>query len=70
MKEFPVSIRYTASELKVLDRTARACGVSRTELIRGRSLGKIFTTHELADWMERELLKNSDKKARRASRAA
>jgi len=70
MKEFPVSTRYTAEELKQLDRTARAVGLSRAELIRVRSLGKIVTSHELADWAEAELSRQAERKLRRASRAA
>jgi hypothetical protein len=70
MKEFPISTRYTAEELKQLDATARQCNVSRSELIHARSLGKVVTTHELADWAESELAKNATRKARRGSRAA
>lgn len=70
MKVFPVSTRYTAEELKQLDRTARAAKLSRAELIRARSLGRIVTTHELADWAEAELSKNAETKRRRGSRAA
>jgi hypothetical protein len=70
MKEFPVSTRYTAEELKLLDATAKLCGISRAELIHTRSLGKILTTHELADWAESELAKNALRKGRRGSRAA
>ncbi len=70
MKEFPISTRYTAEELKQLDTTAKRCKMSRAELIHARSLGKIVTTHELADWAEAELAKNAARKARRGSRAA
>lgn len=70
MKEFPISTRYTADELKQLDATAKLCGVSRAELIHARSLGKIVTTHELADWAESQLAKSAQRKARRGSRAA
>jgi hypothetical protein len=70
MKEFPVSTRFTAAELKQLDRTAVEAGMSRSELIHARSLGKVVTTHELADWAESELAKNAEAKSRRASRAA
>jgi len=70
MKAFPISTRYTAEELKQLDSTAKLCGISRAELIHSRSLGKILTTHELADWAEAALLKVSSKKARHGSRAA
>jgi hypothetical protein len=70
MKEFPISTRYTAEELKHLDATAKMCGVSRSELIHARSLGKIVTTHELADWVESELAKSAQGKARRGVRAA
>jgi hypothetical protein len=70
MKEFPVSTRFTAAELKQLDRTAVEAGMSRSELIHARSLGKVVTTHELADWAESELAKNAEQKRRRASRAA
>ena len=70
MKEFPISTRYTAGELKQLDQTARQCKMSRAELIHARSLGKIVTTHELADWAEAELAKSATKKNRRGSRAA
>jgi hypothetical protein len=70
MKEFPISTRYTAAELKQLDRTARAVKMSRSELIRARSLGKVVTTHELADWAEAALAKNAERKSRHASRAA
>ena len=59
MKEFPVSTRYTATELKQLDRTAKAVGMSRSELIHARSLGKVVTTHELADWAETALAANA-----------
>ncbi len=44
--------------------------MSRAELIHSRSLGKIVTTHELADWAEAELAKNVARKNRRGSRAA
>jgi len=70
MKEFPISTRYTAEELKQLDAMAKMCGLSRAELIHARSLGKIVSTHELADWAEGALVKTSTRKARRASRAA
>ena len=70
MKDFPVSTRYTAAELRQLDRTARAVKLSRAELIRVRSLGKMVTTHELADWAEAELAQNAEKKHRRVARAA
>jgi hypothetical protein len=70
MKEFPISTRYTAAELKQLDATAKQCKISRAELIHARSLGKIVTTHELADWAEAELAKNASRKARRGARAA
>jgi hypothetical protein len=70
MRHFPISTRYTADELKQLDAKARFCGISRAELIHSRSLGKILTTHELADWAETELVKRLPKTARRASRAA
>lgn len=70
MKEFPVSTRYTAEELKQLDATAKLCNMSRSELIHARSLGKIVTTHELADWAESELAKSGHRKARRGVRAA
>jgi hypothetical protein len=62
--------RFTAAELKQLDRTAVEAGLSRSELIHARSLGKVVTTHELADWAESELAKNAEAKRRRASRAA
>ena len=68
MKAFPVSTRYTAAELKQLDRTAKAANMSRSELIHARSLGKVVTTHELADWAEAELAKNAKK--RHGTRAA
>ena len=61
---------YTADELKQLDQTARQCKMSRAELIHARSLGKIVTTHELADWAEAELARNAARKDRRGSRAA
>ena len=70
MKEFPVSTRFTAAELKQLGRTAVEAGLLRSELIHARSLGKVVTTHELADWAESELAKNAEAKRRRASRAA
>ncbi len=70
MKEFPISTRYTAEELKQLDATAKQCKISRAELIHARSLGKIVTTHELADWAESELANTRFKKGRHASRAA
>lgn len=70
VKDFPISTRYTADELTQLDATAKLCAMSRAQLIHARSLGKIVTTHELSDWAESELLKNSSKKGRRASRAA
>jgi hypothetical protein len=70
MKEFPVSTRYTAAELKQLDRTARSLKMSRAELIHARSLGKVVTTHELADWAEMELARQAERKGRRGSRAA
>lgn len=68
MKEFAVSTRFTAEELKQLDATARQCNVSRSELIHARSLGKVVTTHELADWAESRLMKNAARRARRGSR--
>jgi len=70
LKAYPVSTRYTAAELKQLDATARLCHVSRAELIHARSLGKVVTTHDLADWAEAQLAKNAGRKARRGSRAA
>lgn len=70
MKEFPVSTRYTADELKQLDRTARSLKMSRAELIHARSLGKVVTTHELADWAEVALAKHAERKGRRGARAA
>jgi hypothetical protein len=70
MKEFPISTRYSADELRQLDVTAKQCKMSRSELIHARSLGKIVTTHELADWAETQLAKNAGRKARRGSRAA
>jgi hypothetical protein len=70
MKEFPISTRYSADELRQLDRTAKQCQMSRSELIHARSLGKIVTTHELADWAEVELAKNAVRKGRHASRPA
>jgi hypothetical protein len=70
VKAFPISTRYTAAELKQLDRTAQQCKMSRAELIHARSLGKIVTTHELADWAEAELAKNAERKTRRGPRAA
>lgn len=62
--------RFTAAELKQLGRTAVEAGMLRSELIHARSLGKVVTTHELADWAESELAKNAEAKRRRASRAA
>ena len=70
MKEFPISTRYSADELRQLDVTAKQCKMSRSELIHARSLGKIVTTHELADWAETQLAKNAGRNARRGSRAA
>lgn len=70
MKAFPISTRYTAAELKQLDLTAKQCRMSRAELIHARSLGKIVTTHELADWAELELAKNALRKTPRGTRAA
>ena len=70
MKAFPVSTRYTAAELKQLDRTAKLANMSRSELIHARSLGKIVTTHELADWAQFELARNATRRARRGARAA
>jgi len=70
MKDCLISTRYTAAELKQLDATAKLCGMSRAELIRSRSLGRIVTTHELADWSEGELSKSMRRKARRGIRAA
>ncbi|MBA4138347.1 MAG: hypothetical protein C0518_13635 [Opitutus sp.] len=70
MKAYPISTRYTADELKQLDATAKQCKMSRAELIHARSLGKIVTTHELADWAEAELAKNAAKKGSRGTRAA
>lgn len=70
MKVFPISTRYTADELRQLDETAKLCGLSRAELIHSRSLGKILTTHELADWAEAALSKRPKHKGRRATRAA
>ncbi len=65
MREFPISTRYSAEELKQLDATAKLCKMSRSELIHARSLGKILTTHELADWAEARLAKNASRKVRR-----
>jgi len=70
MKAFPVSTRYTAAELKQLDRTAKLANMSRSELIHARSLGKIVTIHELADWVEFELTENDRRGTRRGTRAA
>jgi hypothetical protein len=70
MKAFPISTRYTALELKLLDRTAKAAQMSRSELIHARSLGKVITTYELADWADAELARNSQRKIRRVSNAA
>ncbi|HTD15234.1 MAG TPA: hypothetical protein VK673_08640 [Chthoniobacterales bacterium] len=70
MKAFPVSTRYTAAELKQLDRTAKLANMSRSELIHARSLGKIVTTHELADWVEFELTENTRRRTRRGAGAA
>ena len=61
-----MSTRFTKEEIVRLDRTAKACGLSRSELIRARSLGKLVTVHELADWAEAELAKNSNRKHQRA----
>jgi hypothetical protein len=65
MKEFPISTRYSAEELKQLDATAKLCSMSRSEVIHARSLGKILTTHELADWAEARLARNAARKVRR-----
>jgi len=70
VKAYPVSTRYTAAELKQLDRTAKLVNMSRSELIHARSLGKIVTTHELADWVEAQLTETAKKKSRRGARAA
>lgn len=70
MKGFAVSTRYTTAELRQLDRTARAAKMTRAALIHARSLGKIVTTHELADWAGAALAAHADRKARHASRAA
>jgi len=70
MKEFPISTRYTADELRQLDRTAKAVKMSRSELIHARSLGKIVTTHQLADWAEAELAKSAERKGRHATGVA
>ncbi len=48
----PVSVRYSSDELRQLDATAKLCNLSRAEVIRQRSLGKILTIRELADWAE------------------
>ena len=61
-----MSARFTREEIVQLDRTAKACGLSRSELIRARSLGKLVTVHELADWAEAELAKNSNRRNQRA----
>jgi hypothetical protein len=66
MKEFSITIHYTADELKQIDQRARQCRMSRVELIHARSLGKIVPTHELEDWAE---AKSATKKDRRGSRA-
>lgn len=66
MKSFPISTRYTAAELRQLDRVAKAAKLSRSELIHARSLGKIVTTHELADWAEAELAKRKSHGTRAA----
>jgi hypothetical protein len=70
MKEFPISTRYTAAELRQLDRTAKAVKMSRSELIHARSLGKIVTTHQLADWAEMELARNAARRSHHASGVA
>ena len=70
MKEFPISTRYSAEELKQLDAMAKLCRMSRSELIHARSLGKILTTHELADWADAQLAKSAAKKIRRGAGTA
>lgn len=70
MKHFPVSTRYTAAELKQIDRTAKAAGISRSELIHARSLGKVITTHEFADWVEAELGRKAARRSGHVSHAA
>ena len=70
MKAFSISTRYTAAEIRQLDRTAKTVGISRAELVRIRALGKIITTHQLADWAETTLAINAGRKSRHASRAA
>jgi len=70
MKIYPVSTRFTAAEIKRLDATAKLCQMSRAEVIHARALGKILTTHELADWAEAELTKNAGGKKNHAARAA
>lgn len=57
----PISIRYTDEELKTLDEAAKLCGMSRAEVIHQRSLGKILTLHEMADWAERVFAAGSAK---------
>lgn len=70
MRDYPVETRFTAKELKQLDATAKSCGMTRSEVVRARALGKILTTSELADWVETEALRIKAKKARNASRSA
>ena len=70
MKQQPTSIRFTLEELKRLDADAELCKMTRSELIHARALGKLVTTHDLADWAEAELAKNAERKARRVGRAA
>jgi hypothetical protein len=68
VREFCVSTRFTAEELRQLEATAKVCRISRAELIRARSLGKIMTTHEQADWAESELAKRIRQRAARGER--
>lgn len=70
MKAISVSTRYTSTEIRRLDRIAQAVGLSRTGLIRARALGKIVTTHELADWAEARLASSANRRGRHAPHAA
>ena len=67
MLEYPIEARFSKEELKKLDATAKLCRMTRSELVRARALGKILTTHELADWAEAEAVRIQARKAREAA---
>lgn len=70
MKDYPIATRFSKEELKKLDATAKLCGMTRSEVVRARALGKILTTHELAAWAEAEALRIQARKTGDAARSS